>query len=120
VKTILVVEDIDDLRELFVQILRDSGYEACGVENGRSALELLDQLDGEACLLLVDMMMPVMDGPTFIQRVQGAQHLATPPIVVVSATVTDENRPEGADVVLKKPVSAEVLLRVVRDFCGPP
>jgi CheY-like chemotaxis protein len=120
VKTILVVEDTEDLRELFVQILRDSGYEARGVENGRSALELLDELDREPCLLLVDMMMPVMDGPTFIQRVQSAQHWATPPIVVVSASVTDENRPEGADEVINKPVSAEVLLQVVRDLCGPP
>jgi two-component system, chemotaxis family, chemotaxis protein CheY len=118
-KTILVVEDTEDLRELFMEVLRREGYEVVGAENGQEALTILSASLAEPCLVLLDLMMPVMDGETFLRTLQETPDGATLPVIVVSATVGDRYIP-GAAGLVKKPVAPSVLVNIVRDCCGPP
>lgn len=116
-KTVLVVEDTEDLRELFVELLREAGYEARGAENGRAALAELEKLGDEPCLILLDLMMPIMDGHAFIEALRVTHRLAALPVVVVSAA---KEEVRGARKVMKKPVAADAMLKVVAEFCGMP
>lgn len=116
-KTVLVVDDNADIRELAAAVLRADGYDVREAVNGQDALDLLADLREEPCLVLLDLMMPVMDGRTFLDRL-GEQHRAAPiPVVVVSAAVTGSVA--GAKRVARKPVSPDVLRMIVRDLCGP-
>lgn len=118
-KTVLVVEDTEDLRELFLMIIRAHGYRAFGAEHGKQALELLDSLGNEPCLILVDLMMPVMDGAALLNALRATHRVASLPVVIVSAN-SPEAATEGARKVVKKPVSADVIAQLVHEFCGPP
>lgn len=115
VKTVLVVEDTEDLRELFMDVLVDAGYAARGAENGREALDVLAAMPEKPCVVLLDMMMPVMDGAEFLEAVHAMPQLAALPIIVVSAATTKV--PAGVRKVMKKPVAVDALLNVVSQFC---
>lgn len=119
-KTVLVVEDTDDLRDLFVEVLQAAGYRAQGAENGQSALELLASMRDDPCLVLLDMMMPVMDGRMFLDNLSQVHRVAALPIVVVSAAVSERKGVDGARKVVRKPISPKILLDLVHEFCGPP
>jgi CheY-like chemotaxis protein len=114
-KTVLVVEDVEDLRTVFMDVVRQAGYGAIGAENGKRALEILQSLEEQPCLVLLDWMMPVMDGQTFLRELRATHRFASLPIVIVSAqTVAGE----GADKIVKKPMSASALMPLVREYCG--
>ena len=84
-RTILVVEDDDDIREGVCDILRHEGYEVREAEHGKRALELLETMAGKPCLVLLDLMMPIMNGPELLQVLEETHRLASLPVVVVSA-----------------------------------
>ena len=117
-KTILLVEDNADIRELAVLTLRTAGYEVAEAENGREALDQLQTMRGAPCLVLLDLMMPIMSGPELLSSLQGDQRLATLPVVVLSAGGKPSDAP-AASRFIRKPVGAAVLLELVREFCGP-
>ena len=71
------------------------------------------------CLVLLDLTMPVMDGLEFLRVKKGDVALAPIPVVVVSA-VSEQARGAGAQGILKKPVDIDLLLAVVRQYCGEP
>ena len=81
---ILVVEDDGDVREALVQLLEFEGYRVTSATNGRDAI---DQLRAGAApnLILLDLMMPVMDGPQFRAAQLGDPGLAAIPVIVLSA-----------------------------------
>jgi two-component system chemotaxis response regulator CheY len=118
-KTVLVVEDSEDLRELFMEVLRQDGYRVLGAEHGQEALEVLRSCGTEPCLILLDMMMPVMDGQMFLNALDQTKRVAPLPIVVVSAGITEQGV-RGATRFVKKPVAPIVLTTMVREYCGPP
>jgi CheY-like chemotaxis protein len=110
---ILVVEDDDDIRELVVELLRSQGCAVREASDGRRALEVLDEIGDDACLVLTDWEMPRMDGQELLARLRAHQKLATLPVVI--ATGASLEHPERR--VLRKPVSDEVLLRVIDEYC---
>jgi two-component system response regulator CpxR len=118
-KTVLVVEDTEDLRNFFMEVLRQDGYQVLGAENGRAALDILHSRRTEPCLVLLDMTMPVMDGHEFLQAVHEVHRVAPLPIVVLSAGVTEEGMRGGTRFV-KKPVAPSALTTIVREYCGLP
>jgi CheY-like chemotaxis protein len=118
-KTVLVVEDTEDLRDLFIEVIRHAGYRVLGAENGAEALEILGSEVTDPCLVLLDMMMPVMDGPMFLNALQQSHRVASLPIVALSAAVTDKDV-QGARRFVRKPVSPDVLIALVREYCGSP
>ena len=113
---VLIVEDDEDLREMMAQILTLEGFETATAINGRDALEYLRRSDAPQ-LILLDLMMPVMDGWEFQRERRRDPILADVPVVVLSAL--DETRAAGAasHEFLKKPLDFDRLLELVRDHC---
>jgi CheY-like chemotaxis protein len=118
---IFVVEDDDIIRESLVDLLDDSGYEAVGALHGGEALEKLRTTTPSPCLILLDLMMPVMDGQTFRDRQLQDPTLAGIPIVVMSAH-RDAATAAGAlraEAYLTKPLKLDELLGIARRLCPP-
>jgi len=114
-KYVLIVEDDFDIRNSLRQILELEGYKVLSAENGLEGLRLLQNLKSP-CLVLLDMMMPVMDGFEFL-RAKGADITVAPmPVVVVSANA-DPAKISDAKAYVKKPIDIDVLLRVVAEYC---
>src|SRR5579864_2749109 len=105
---VLIVEDDADLREMMAQLLALEGYQTAAVANGREALEYLQQ-ENVPNLILLDLMMPVMDGWEFRRHQQANPALAAVPVIVLSAL--DQSRTAGvnAEAILKKPLDFDRL-----------
>ena len=116
---ILIVEDDADLREMMAQLLTLEGYRAETVANGRDALEYLRQGD-RPDLILLDLMMPIMDGWEFRRRQREDPELATVPVVVLSALDQTRAADLGGTAFLKKPLDFDRLLQLVRQHCREP
>ena len=113
---ILVVEDDLDLGETVCEILKMSGYRASHATDGLVALQTLRE-GGLHDLILLDLMMPRMDGWVFRQAQLRDEKLKDIPVVVLSA-VSEIGKPIKADQILHKPVEAETLLKTVERFTG--
>ncbi len=117
-RTILIVEDDPDIRDAIRSILEDEGYEVEEATNGREGLERLRTIE-RPCLVLLDLMMPVMSGPEFLAALQNEDAIATIPVVVVSAWTHMAAVVEGSVGFIKKPVNLDQLLDSVRQYCHP-
>lgn len=115
-KEILIVEDEPDIREVLRQVLEMEGYEPRTASNGREAMESL-QSESPPCLILLDLMMPVMNGWEFLEEYRKKSGLAAVPVVVVSA-VADRGKAPRADGFIRKPVELESLLATIKQYCG--
>ncbi len=118
-RRILVVEDDGLVREAMSAVLQGEGYRVDAAENGREALDYL-RADGRPDLILLDLMMPVMDGWEFRRQQCCDEALASVPVVVVSAadSVQSTAASLGAAGFLQKPVDVATLLRAVGRHCG--
>jgi CheY-like chemotaxis protein len=114
---VLIVEDDADLREMMAQLLLLEGYKTETVANGREALQYLQRADRPDVILL-DLMMPVMDGWEFRRRQLADPSMSDVPVVVLSAL--DPSRAADLDgaAFLKKPLDFDRLLALVRQFCA--
>jgi len=114
---VLVIEDHVDLREMLAMMLADEGYAVDVAANGAEALERL----GEACpaVILLDLMMPVMNGDEFRRRQLADARYAHVPVICMTAAHDGEARAARlhVDEYLQKPVDFEHLLTVVRSHC---
>jgi CheY-like chemotaxis protein len=113
---VLIVEDDDDLREMMAHMLTIEGFDASTVANGREALEYL-QHAVRPHVILLDLMMPVMDGWEFRRQQKADPDLAPVPVIVLSAL--DQSRAATVDAAafLKKPLDFDRLLELVRQHC---
>ncbi len=110
---VLVVEDDDALREVVAEAIADAGYVVLQAENGRIALE---KMRAESpCLVLLDLMMPVMDGWEVVATMRGDPSLANVPVCILTAQ--DRVAPPTSSRVLSKPVTLDTLLDTVGQFC---
>jgi signal transduction histidine kinase len=108
-RTVLVVDDEHDIREVFEAVLRYDGYEVLSCSDGQQAMELLrDGARPDAILL--DLMMPNMDGWQFRVAQKAEPELAVIPVIAVSADRTAKAAAIDADVYLPKPVDMNTLL----------
>jgi CheY-like chemotaxis protein len=115
---ILVVEDHEDLRDALCLMLQLAGYQVTGVSNGREAMDYLGR-GGPACLILLDLMMPVMDGWCFRREQLASADLASIPVVVITAAGRQQRLDSlAATDYFSKPVDFDRLLRVVKSHCG--
>jgi CheY-like chemotaxis protein len=115
-KVVMVVDDDEDIRYALSCILEDEGYRVLSVEHGRAALDML--LAGERPgVIFLDLMMPVMDGWAFRDEQKKHAELAQIPVVVITAAGRDRSSTIDADRVLQKPLSFDVVLRTVEEFC---
>jgi CheY-like chemotaxis protein len=116
---ILVVDDDVEIRETVVEALRERGYEALGARDG---LEALDTLRSRSpwCLILLDLMMPNMDGWQMREAQLADPKLSEIPVVVVSATSDVSERAKQLDAVayVTKPARLTQLLETVERHCA--
>src|SRR5262245_49019085 len=115
---IMIVDDDDDIRSSLVDLLRDDGYRTRCARNGIEALMQLEARPPD--LILLDLVMPVMDGWTFRKIQLGTPELAQIPVVVMSGLADVETTAElVADAYLSKPAVAERILGIVGALCSP-
>lgn len=115
--SVLVVDDDDDLRDSFRDALEDEGYRVLTARNGYEALRTL-RSEPPPAVILLDLMMPVMNGWQFRTAQQLNPKLADIPVVIVTAGLHSDaaTRDLAAHRCLKKPVSVEDLLEAVEPF----
>jgi DNA-binding response OmpR family regulator len=112
------VEDEPDFSEALAEILGLEGYAVVQASNGREGLKALAAVKGP-CLVLVDMMMPVLGGYGFLEAMRADAQWSTVPVLVVTGSHL-EAPPPGAMELLRKPFEIPALLAAVRRYCPPP
>ena len=114
---ILVVEDNDDVREMMAVTLQLEGHEVSTAVNGQDALEKLRAGD-RPCVILLDLMMPVMNGWEFQRALEKDVSLQEVPVIIVSAATAELVEKTDAAAYLPKPLDMEELLDTVGGLCG--
>jgi CheY-like chemotaxis protein len=114
--TVFIVEDDLDTREMLARFLELEGFVVESAENGKLALERLGG-GARACVIVLDLMMPVMDGWQFREAQIQNEQLAKIPVIVVSAAGRERIERISADAYLSKPVDLGELLGCVTQFC---
>ncbi len=118
---VLVVDDHDDVREALVALLESEGYATVTATNGADALAYLRSTRELPCLILLDLMMPVMDGSEFREQQLADHELASVPVIIVSAYgQRTQGRALGAVAYVAKPIDVERLMQLVRSHCVGP
>ena len=114
---ILVVDDDPDIRESLREVLEDEGYTVSCVGNGREALDYLKTPSSpRPCVILLDLMMPVMDGWQFRREQKQDPTIADIPLVVITATGKRPVLIDAAELVMK-PLDLNRLFEAIERYC---
>jgi CheY-like chemotaxis protein len=116
---ILLVEDDDDIREHLAAILERSGYYVTEARHGREALEILNAADEPPSLIVLDLMMPVMDGWEFRAAQLEDERLSAIPVVAISAVANFKRAGSTLRVAeyVAKPIQIDFLLSTLERLC---
>jgi CheY-like chemotaxis protein len=117
---VLIVDDHADIRETLAEILTDEGYAVATATNGLDALEYLGG-NRAPHLIILDLMMPVMDGREFRERQCAEPALSAIPVIVVSGADITEQQSGSLDAAAYfiKPVDLDTLLDTIAAYCRP-
>ncbi len=116
-KSVLIVEDDNDLRDAYVMILQSEGFDTHAAENGQAALSLIEE-KGDPGVIFLDLRMPVMNGIEFLKAYEPSQHPDTE--IVVFSNYDAKNEIDAAyelgaeRYVLKARAAPKELIRIVR------
>lgn len=112
--TVLVIDDDLPIRTTLRVLLESEGYAVLTAANGRDGLETL-RLNPQVKLILLDLMMPVMDGWEFLEaKAAAAEHAATPVIAMTGAT--HASPPAKAERFVNKPLDVHRLLAAIKEY----
>ena len=117
-RTVLLVEDDEDVRDAVEQILIEEGFEVVSARDGGAALEVLARGHHRFCTIILDLLMPGVDGLEFLDRAR--EQLRSTPVLLFSATLLPahvRNNPQVTDLI-PKPVVAGVLVEKIRAHCS--
>jgi CheY-like chemotaxis protein len=121
-REIVIVDDHEAVRSALLGMVEEAGYLAVAFSNATAALARI--AEHRPALVLLDMMMPEVDGADFLRRLSQTQDARTVPVIVVSAM---SYLLQGSDVtavgvseVLSKPVSYTTLIEAIERVIGPP
>jgi CheY-like chemotaxis protein len=129
---IVVIDDDDDIRDAVQEVLEAEGYTTLGAANGAEAIQLLRVAEKRPCLILLDLMMPVMDGWEFLKEIGDEPKLHGIPVAIMSAHPSirrafEDGRRKGGStdlllhgstlMLLPKPLNLLRLLSVAREVC---
>jgi CheY-like chemotaxis protein len=118
VKTVLVVDDEPVLRVLMREILQDEGYAVIDASDGQAMLELLQGVHPD--LVLMDVMMPGVDGREAYQALRSRTDMPDLPVVMMSAAVQPAKLDPSIAAFLRKPFDLTELVELVAHLIGPP
>jgi two-component system sensor histidine kinase/response regulator len=113
-KQVLIVDDDDEIRELLREVLEDAHYAARTAANGAEALALLTDGSPRPDVVILDLVMPVLDGHGVYRAMQADAELSRIPVII--STSLPARAPEGV-VVMPKPAKLELLLETISDLC---
>lgn len=115
---VLLIDDDDATVEALRLLLEGAGHRVSTAENGRVALERLREPE-PCCVILLDLMMPVMNGYEFREAQLKDPNLASIPVIVVTddGLAREKASQLRSDLFLQKPLSPPELLRTIRRFC---
>ena len=118
-KTVMVVEDHGATRDGVAAILRDNGYGVVAMENGRQALDRLSS-GSPPDLILLDMLLPVLDGWRLLELLKESPHGNVPVIITTGTILTREwAASKGCAGFLKKPIDpSEMVAEIGRVLSG--
>lgn len=116
--SILIVEDNEDIRSAVSEILTHEGYPFDIAKDGLEALGKIRALE-KPCLVLLDLIMPNMDGYKFIEQIS-QQGLKGSTHIVVMTALSTKKAPPGIRTVISKPFDINKLLLVIKNICGKP
>jgi CheY-like chemotaxis protein len=108
----------DAIREALADLLADKGYDVSVAANGKQAVEICHSRLAPD-LIFLDLMMPVMDGATFIRVKDTDPELSHVPVCVMTAFAASARIPATSSLVLRKPLGSADLVAVVKRFCRP-
>ena len=118
--TVLVIEDDPRSVRLMELILGSQGYEAVMARNGREGLDAVRRQRFD--VILLDLMLPEVDGFEVLRQLQGDPDLANVPVIITSArarpTTKEQAAKLGADFYLTKPYRKAELLDVIKSLIG--
>ena len=114
--TVLIIEDEEDLREMMRDALELNGYAVVTAQDGQDALAKIGGIE-HLCLVILDLLMPVMNGWDFVEKMRDRAELASVPVVVHSSAPGPA--PPGVTRVLQKPMIFDRLIAVVGEYCRP-
>lgn len=122
-KKILTVDDDESIRQSMTEMLEMEGFEAVWAKNGRVALDYLKMIPESELpdLVLLDYMMPVMNGKEFFHEKSGNPRLAQIPVVMMTANgnlVNVMDNVETAGGYMSKPMDYETVVKMVKHFIG--
>lgn len=112
---VLVVDDETDIRQALAEVLTSEGYQVVDARDGQEALDKARQYQPE--LVLLDLMMPRMNGWEFRRQQKGDRALARIPVVVLSAFANDGNM--DAEAFIQKPFDVDEIVSAVRRYARP-
>ena len=115
-KKVLLVEDDLEIRDILQDLLEAEGYDVIPASHGRQALEFLGGTPASDLpqLVVLDMMMPLVDGSQVLASMKSDPKLSPIPVVVLSAVARE--RPAGAAAFLRKPIPLQKFFDTVRNF----
>ncbi len=117
-KTVLLAEDDLEIRDILQDLLEAEGYDVVPASHGRQALEFLQGARGDndklPDLVVLDLMMPLVDGHQVLDTMKSDPVLAPIPVVVLSAVARE--RPIGAAAFLRKPIPLQKFFDTIKGF----
>jgi two-component system alkaline phosphatase synthesis response regulator PhoP len=116
-KRILIVDDDEMVRIAVNELLKQEGYDVHSASGGKEALEKLEQESYD--LMMLDIIMPEMDGIELCKKIRGIERHADTPIIFLTAKSHEKDRAQGleagANLFLSKPLSPDKLLKTILD-----
>lgn len=114
-KSILVVDDDEAIREVLKMSLEMEGYPVMTATNGKEALDILSRSPNQG-LILLDLMMPVMNGWEFVEEFQKVEKYSNIPIILISAYSERAKNLPAIQEVFSKPMNFNTLLDRVKSY----
>jgi len=116
---VLVIDDDADIRTAIQDLLEGEGFATVGAADGQAALNFLADSPDRPAVILLDLMMPIVDGWTFCKIRQGIVTLMEIPVITISAaSTTGTSAPLRVDGGIEKPFDADALIQLVTRMVG--
>jgi CheY-like chemotaxis protein len=118
-RSILLIDDDEGIRDALGELLRDEGFVVATAANGLEALRWLTASRPASCVLVLDLMMPVMNGGEFLERKQADPTMSPYPVVIITASAKIDGFGRTPDVkaCLSKPIEMPALLAALEMCC---
>lgn len=117
-KNILIIEDEPEIRETLKQLLEFEGYQVDTASNGKEGVDALVDSVSKPHLILLDLMMPIMNGWEFLEVHSSNDAISKIPVVIVSAA-GERAKTAKAAAYVPKPIDIDALLNAIGLYCLP-